>query len=164
MSYQGNENTQRFQDKKTWPDRYLVENVEQTVTIIDGKVTIVIPHLELVIVAKVKGTKGRGVADADGLIEPTEAHLEILEVLYEFKPEQKFTTTELMDRIDGARCRKKRLFLNQMPKEGLIDRNASRRPISELLRKKAIIFVEGSKNQYVADHQRVTKILEEKKF
>lgn len=163
MEYSGNTGKQQYKEQpQTWPERYLIRRIEEEAIIQDGKVTIVIPELELVVIAKVKGTKGHGTADADNLKNPTDAHIEILQVLQ--KQNGVFTIETLMDLIDGARATKKGLFVHQMPKEGLVNRNSVRRPISELLRKGAIMAVYGTNKQYSADHKRVNSILERKEF
>lgn len=163
MTTEGNEGKQIYKEQpQTWPERYLIRRIEEESIIHDGRVTIVIPELELVVIAKVKGTKGHGTADADNLKVPSEAHVEILQVLQKYNGI--FTTDTLMDLVDGARATKQDIFVHQMPKGSLVDRNGIRRPISELLRKGVIMSVYGTKNQYAADHKRVDEILKSRSF
>lgn len=167
MSYQGTKDTERFVESRSWPDTYLVHETEETIIIKDGKVTIVIPYLQLVVVAKVKGTKGQGVADADNLTEPTPTHVEILQALKKMMNSphpQTFTIDYLMDVIDGERARKKGLFVTALSQEDKINRNSFRRPISELLRKGAFLPVYGTNKLYATDSLKVDQFLEMKKF
>lgn len=136
----------------------LVEHhVPYAVQIIDGMIKIDIREFGLRITAKVVQTKGSGTADADTLTKPTDAHLEILNILVNINERCSFKANQIIKWINVQRVEKGKPLINS---------NGIRRPISELYRKNAIF--KRSQDRYGIDYSvntdYVKKILETNKF
>lgn len=127
----------------------LVEIKNDTpVIIIDGYVTINLPQFNLKIVQKVKGTKGRGVADADYLKDLNEYHKILCEVLLKEQNKNRvWTVDDLLNNV------KLHLYFANEAMYRKFNPNHWRRPISELLRKKILVHYQNYKTKYQADVQ-----------
>lgn len=154
MSTEGT-STERIYEEEYIPTDFLTIDYPGVALIKDGQIKIVLRDLKLVIKAKVRGTKGQGVADADNLHKANDNHYEIIAAIQAFPKEQRFSTEFIMDTIDQNRKNK-----------GLepIDRNAFRRPISELLRKNVICPVFENARFYVRNDEMIQHVLETGKF
>lgn len=164
MSYSGfSRNSEKYREQ-TWPDRYMVFKTNDVQLIKDGRVLIVIPDLELVIDAPVRGTKGLGTADADQITVPNSTHYFIMLCLRQQSGDPSFTNDEIMDLMD----RESRSYIlrstGSTQKWKPIDRNATRRPLSELLRKGVLYADESKKNCYKINKKRIEEIEATNKF
>jgi len=134
-----------------------IHNHQPIVPIIDGKVTIEIPRLELTVVAEVRQVKGMGTADADKLKVLNHYHVDLLTMLTD--PHNVGRTWTVITLLHKMQI----IFHHRDPNYEFKSNNW-KRPISEFVRKKILLHPIHQLTRYYTDFPLAEKTLKEKKF
>ena len=129
-----------------------------TVIIDGGKISFFIPQYSLRITAKVKQSKGSGVADADYLSECNHYHIDLLNMFLSSQDNvhKVWTANEILAKM--------RIIKHLQNPKYEFKENNWRRPISEFLRKGILIHPQGQTHRYLLDVEKSKSALEIGKF
>ena len=125
---------------------------EHPIIIIDGKIKFYDPYLHCGFDLYVKGTKGRGVADADKLKILSDKHRFILNVIT-FSRWDKMTSEQILKFAE-----------QQYDGDGVFKANPYKRTISELYRRKLLLKDDTNPPHYMINKPRAKRALETGKF